>query len=117
MDADLTIDAIVYKKNWDDPDKGSQRSSNARGLNTPDILTVRGQDYTDSKTSVSGRRITVRFERHMIDSATATPYIAAMHLVMSVPSLSTTTDMTELKEAIAGFISGGFVTNVLNGEL
>jgi hypothetical protein len=63
MNADLTFNSVVLKKTFDTKDE-SQRQSTTRGVNTPDLLIIKSQDYVDSVTKVAGRRFTGRVDRH-----------------------------------------------------
>jgi hypothetical protein len=94
MDADLTLNSIVFKKSFDEKD-GSERRSIARGVNTPDVMTIKHQDYVDSKTKVPGRRHLVRVDREDVDTA-GTKYVSSCYLVLNVPSIENQTDLDVL---------------------
>jgi len=115
MNADLTFNTIVFKKSFDTED-GSERRSTTRGINTPDLLVIRSQDYVDSKTKVSGRRYTARVDRTTIDANLAA-ITTSMYLVIAIPSTAQQADVdnvvTTFKAAVA---DANFVANVLNNE-
>lgn len=117
MNADLTFNTIVFAKQWDDPDKGSQRQSIARGINTPDKLIIKGQDYVDSVTKVAGRRFTGRVDRVDID-ANLQSITTSAYFVVAVPKTAT---QAQLDNVIASFkavvADANFVANVLAGQL
>jgi hypothetical protein len=117
MDADLTFNSVVFKKAWDDPDKGSLRQSIARGINTPDKLIVKSQDYVDSATGVAGRRYTSRVDRVDID-ANVKEIISSLYFVVAVPK---TVTQAQLDVVVATFkavvADANFVSNVLAGQL
>jgi len=88
----------------------------ARGINTPDLLVIRSQEYVDSKTKVPGRRYTVRVDRTTID-ANLVAITTSMYTVIAVPSTALQADVdnvvTTFKAAIA---DANLVANVLNNE-
>lgn len=118
MNADLTFGTVVYKKQWDDPDKGSSRQSVARGVNTPDVMTVRNQTYINQATKVAGKKYTMRFERHSVDATTGKPYITAAHVVLEVPELAIAGDVSALEQKLIESLDTNILSaNIVNGEL
>jgi len=115
MNADLTFNSIVFKKSFDEKD-GSERSSVARAVNTPDKLIIKSQDYVDSTTKVAGRRYTVRIDRVDVD-ANLQKIITSAYLVIAVP---TTAEDAAITAVIASFkaavADANLITNVLNNE-
>jgi len=115
MNADLTLNTIVFKKSYDTQDK-SERQSTARGINTPDKLTIQSQDYVDSTTKVAGRRYNLRVDRLDIDANLA-PIDTAAYAIIQVPSTATQAQVDNViatfKAAIA---DASLVANVLNNE-
>jgi hypothetical protein len=115
MNADLTFNTIVFKKQYDSEGK-SQRQSIARGVNTPDRLIVQSQSYVDSKTKVPGVRYTGRVDRIDID-ANLQEITTSMYFVVAVPK---TTAQASLDNVVATFkaivADANFAANVLNGE-
>lgn len=115
MNADLTFNTIVFKKSFDEKD-GSERRSSARGINTPDVLIIKSQDYVDSATKVAGRRYTGRVDRYDIDTNEDT-IVTSAYFVIAVPS---TAAQAAVDNVIATFkaavADANFVVNVLNNE-
>lgn len=115
MNADLTFNTIVFKKTFDTKEE-SQRQSTARGVNTPDLLVIKSQDYVDSKTKVSGKRYTVRVDREDLDPNNQ-KIITSAYLVVAVPSTAT---QAQLDNVVATFkaavADANLVANVLNNE-
>lgn len=115
MNADLTFNTIVFKKSFDEKD-GSERQSITRGVNTPDVLIIKSQDYVDSATKVAGRRYTGRVDRIDID-ANLQSITTSMYFVLAVPG---TAAQAAVDNVIATFkavvADAGFVTAVLNNE-
>lgn len=115
MNADLTFNTIVFKKSYDTKDE-SVRQSTARGVNTPDRLTIKSQDYVDSATKVAGRRHTIRVDRDDVD-ANGVHAITSAYMVIAVPA---TASQTQIDNVVATFkavvADASFVTNVLNNE-
>ncbi len=115
MDADLTFNSVVFKKSWDNQD-GSERRSSARGVNTPDVMSIKSQPYTDSVTKVPGTRFTISFDRHDIDAESA-PYTSRAYLVIAVPSTENSTDLATLVATFkAAVANADLINNVLNNE-
>lgn len=115
MNADLTFNTIVFKKSFDEKN-GSERQSIARGINTPDKLVIKSQDYVDSATKVAGRRYTGRVDRIDLD-ANGVLINTSAYFVIAVPSTCT---QAQLDNVIATFkaavADANFVANVLNNE-
>lgn len=115
MDADLTFNSVVFKKTFDTKDE-SQRQSIARGVNTPDALIIKSQDYTDSTTKVAGRRYTGRFDRHDID-ANLQKIITSAYFVIAVPATVTQAQLDVVVATFkAGVANADLVANILNNE-
>lgn len=115
MNADLTFNTIVFKKSFDEKD-GSERQSIARGINTPDKLIIKSQDYVDSATKVAGRRFTGRVDRVDLDP-NGVLINTSMYFVVAVPETAT---QAQLDNVVATFkaavADANFVINVLNNE-
>lgn len=115
MNADLTLNTIVFKKTYDIKEE-SHRQSTARGVNTPDELIIKSQDYVDSATKVAGRRYTARVDRVDID-ANAQRIVTSAYFVIVVPSTAT---QAQIDNVVATFKStvadANLITNVLNNE-
>lgn len=115
MNADLTFNTIVFKKTYDLKEE-SQRQSTARGVNTPDQLIIKSQDYVDSATKVAGRRYTGRVDRVDVD-ANLQSITTSAYFVIAVPATAT---QAQLDNVIATFkavvADANFVVNVLNNE-
>lgn len=115
MNADLTFNSVVFKKSFDKED-GSSRRSTARGINTPDVMTIKRQAYTDSETKISGTRYLVRFDRYDVDGAEQL-YNSSAYLVIAVPSTENSTDLATLVATFKAAVADtDLITNVLNGE-
>jgi len=115
MNADLTFNSVVFAKAWDKENE-STRISKARGINTPDLLVVKSQDYIDSKTKVSGKRYTVRFDREDLD-ATSQKIVSSAYLVIAVPSTVTQAQLDVVVATFkAGVANADLIANVLAGQ-
>jgi hypothetical protein len=115
MDQDLTVNTIVFKKSFDEKD-GSERRSTARGINTPDLLTIRSQDYIDQATKLPGRRYTCRLDRTDIDGS-GVSYTSSAYFVFAVPSVENSADLTTLVASFQLMVADtALVLAVLNNE-
>jgi hypothetical protein len=116
MNADLTFNTIVFKKSWDDPDKGSLRRSTARAINTPDDMSIKSQSYVDTTTKVAGTRYTARIDRHDID-ANGQKIITSAYLVIAVPETASSAQVTDVVTTFKAVVAdANYITNVLNNE-
>lgn len=119
MDSTLTYNTVAFSKSYDN-EMGSKRQSNARGISTPDVLSVKHMDIVDNETKVAGRRHTVRFDQYQLDSESA-PYKNDVYLVVDVSSKATTAEINlliaDLRSAIANTTAGqDILAGVLNNE-
>lgn len=115
MNADLTFNTIVFKKSFDEKD-GSERRSTARGVNTPDVLIIKSQDYVDSATKVAGRRYTGRVDRTTID-ANLQSITTSCYFVFAVPGTAVSADVTDVTTTFKAIVAdASFMANVLNNE-
>jgi hypothetical protein len=116
MNADLTFNSIVFEKSFDEKD-GSERRSSARGINIPDILSIKSQDYVDSETKVPGRRFTGRVDRVNVDSVTGQRYVVSFYFVCAIPQLAVTGDLTALNATFkAAVADANFIADIQNNE-
>lgn len=116
MNADLTYNSVVFARGLDESG-GSKRQSNARGINTPDVMTVKSQDYTDSKTKVPGRRRTVRLEHHDLD-ANGDKNISSASFTLQIPSTAEDADVTEMVTTFKAMVANAdLIADVLNEEV
>jgi len=115
MNADLTFNTIAFKKTFDMKDE-SQRQSTTRGVNTPDRLIIKSQDYVDSATKVPGRRYTGRVDRIDVD-ANLQSITTSMYFVVSVPATATQAQLDNVVATFKAVVAdASFVANVLNNE-
>jgi len=115
MNADLTFNSIVFKKTFDLKDL-SERQSTTRGVNTPDKLIIKSQEYVDAGTKVPGKRFTGRVDRTDID-ANLQSITTSAYFVIAVPSTAT---QAQLDNVVATFkaavADANLIVNVLNNE-
>lgn len=115
MNADLTFNTIVFKKSFDEKD-GSERRSTTRGVNTPDVMIIKSQDYIDSSTKVPGRRYTGRIDRTTID-ANLVAITTSCYFVFAIPSTAVSADVTDVTTTFKAVVAdASFMANVLNNE-
>lgn len=118
MNADLTINTIVFAKSFDERD-GSERQSTARGINTPDIMTIKRQDATDSEYKVETKRFLMRFDRVDVDAVTGQKYSTSAYLVIVVPALATQAQVDNVVATARAAIASttpNYITQMLNNE-
>lgn len=118
MNADLTINSIVYAKSFDEKD-GAERRSTARGINTADVMSIKRQDATDSTTKGATKRYLVRFDRETLDAVTGQKYVTSAYLVIVVPTNALQADVDNVVATLRAFAastSPNYITQVLNSE-
>lgn len=116
MNADLTFNTIVFKKTADDFTRGSERQSIARGVNTPDMLSIKSQDYVDQTSKVPGRRHTFRVDRYDVDS-NLTVIDSSLSGTIAIPSTATQAQIDNLIATFKAVVADAtFLVNVTNNE-
>lgn len=85
MTNDLTISTLSFTLKGNSPKDGSERREISRGVNLPEVMTIKTQDYIDSKTKVSGKRTVLRFDRTVAGSD-GQPLVVSAYLVCMVPT-------------------------------
>jgi hypothetical protein len=103
MDNNLTISTLSFVLRASDLVAGSERRETSRGVNLPEVMTIRSQETTNSKTKVKEDRINLRFDRH-IELADGTIGSVAASLVVIVPKDSNVTSADVL--AVIARING-----------
>lgn len=81
----LTISGLTFNLSSSDSVKGSQRREVSRGVNLPEVLTIKHQPYVDSATKKAGVRSVIRLDRYVTGSD-GYPIAPECHLVIGVPS-------------------------------
>jgi len=115
MNADLTFNTIVFKKSFDEKD-GSERRSTARGINIPDVMTIRSQSYVDSETKISGTRFTAQIQRWTLDANLQSIKTIAQ-FTFQVPGTAVSADVTDVTTTFKALVAdANFIANVLNNE-
>jgi len=106
MNADLTISTLSFKLAFSDKIAGSERREVSRGVNLPEIMTVRHQEYTDSVTKLKGVRSVVRFDRHLALTDGRIAPVSA-YLVVTTPSDPniTSADVLAVVKRVASTVS------------
>ncbi len=118
MNADLTINTIVFAKSFDEKD-GSERRSTARGINTADLLSIKRQDSINSKTKIAEKRYVCRVDREDLDTVTGLKYNTSAYFVVVVPSMATQAQVDNVIatfRALVASTSPNYVTQILNSE-
>jgi len=116
MNADLTFNTIVFKKSFDTED-GSERRSTTRGINTPDLLSIKRQDATQSKAKLPMKRYLCRIDRQDVDAVDAVTYITSAYAVIEVPVRSTQAQVDNVLATFkAAVADASLLAAVLNSE-
>lgn len=84
MNNNLTIDALGFNLVFSDK-AGSERREVSRGVNLPEVMSVRHVEITDSKTKKLATQSSLRFERHLLSSDLTTVVPVTATLTVRVP--------------------------------
>jgi len=104
MNQDVTYNGVTYKKLYDN-ETGSKRSSNARGVNTTDVLTISHQDAADAKPmNTPYRRHLIRLDCNEV-TAEGVPFRNFVYVVKGVSSLATTEQITALDAHVRAIVA------------
>lgn len=119
MNATITENSISFVKTFDSKE-GSERQSNARGLNTPDLLTIKHQDAKDNVYGGKTKRRMLRIDR-ISEDADGDKYATSGYIVLVTDERSTTTDSDDVLatlRAIVGNTTSGteYLEQLLNNE-
>lgn len=104
MNNDLTISTLAFTLAFNGKD-GSERREISRGVNLPEVMSVKHQNYTDSATKLPGTRSVLRFDRYVeLSSGVIAPVSA--YLVVTVPKDpdATSADVLAVVERIVNTI-------------
>jgi len=117
MNASLTFNSVVFEKAISPVLGTSLRQSTARGINTPDVLSIKNQPYTDSFTKVDGRRFNERIDLWDVDSTTGKRNKLSAYIVIEVPEIATGANVTVLLATFRALVAtAGHLEDVLNSE-
>lgn len=105
MNNDLTISTLAFKLKASDIVDGSERRETSRGINLPEVMTIKSQKYVDSATKLPGKRTVLRFDRY-VAGTDGQPVVVSAYLVSAVPSDAavTSADVTATLARIKGCI-------------
>lgn len=116
MNADITLNSIVFKRSYDDK-SGSLRRDTSRGLNLPQDLSIKSSTYVDSATKVAGQRFVVRIDRSLVGVADGRKAVASAYVVLAFPENADQTDVVSVLATFRATIAAeGLIEGVLNFE-
>jgi hypothetical protein len=104
MNAALTLSTLTFNLAYSDK-TGSERREVSRGVNLPEVLSIKHQPYVDAASKLPGVRSVVRLDRHVAISDGRILPVSA-YLVVTVPNdaLITSSDVLAAVERIAQVI-------------
>lgn len=117
MDDNITLNSIVFKRTVSKDPLSAVRRSSTRGINLPDVLTIKVQDTVNSTT----KQPETRFQLFRVDRTEADtegkPVTGSIYMVAVVPSNLPETALTSmLATARAAASASGFLEAGLNRE-
>lgn len=112
MNNDLTINSLSFVHQYSDKDSGSVRNETSRGVNLPEILSVRNRQITLSDSKLPARQTTVRLDRHVAASDNSIVKGLECHMVVTVPASSAvgTADVQACVTRLLTLLAGTTVT-------
>lgn len=119
MDANITLNTIAFNKTFDEKDY-SERKSVTRGINTPDIWTIKRQEAVSSKTKQKMVRTTPRIDRVCVDSTTGATYQTSIYAVVEVNELSQTADVANVLATFRALVASttpDYLNAMIAGEV
>lgn len=106
MNATLTLNALTFSQTKNG-DAGSERREVSRGVNLPEILTVRHSDYIDGTTKVPGVRSNVKLERYVaMSDGRIVPVVANLTIAVPSDALIVSSDVTAVCDRLVNLIHG-----------
>jgi len=84
MNANLTIDTLTFTQKYSDK-AGSERREISRGVNLPEVLSIKHSDYVDSATKKAGVRTVLR-EDYYVSLSDGQICPVSAYLVVAVPT-------------------------------
>lgn len=115
MNANLTINSLSFNQQYSDKDAGSSRLEISRGVNLPEILTIRHRQIVDQKSKLPSRQTVVKFERHEDSGSGDVLAGLEIHTVITVPQHTavSTADVQALVDRMITTLAGTTVTGGL----
>jgi hypothetical protein len=106
MNADITLDTLSFKLSFSDK-TGSERREVSRGVNLPEVLSIKHQSFTDSVTKRAGVRSLARIDRHLaLADGTIVPAVSAYMVVTTLNDTGVaTSDVQAACQRISSLIS------------
>lgn len=84
MNNNLTVSTLAFNLAFSDRDAGSERREVSRGVNLPEVMSIKKQLVTDSATKLPTQRTVLRFDRY-VAGTDGKPIPVSAYLVVSVP--------------------------------
>lgn len=115
MNANLTINSLSFNQQYSDKDAGSSRLEISRGVNLPEILTIRHRQIVDQKSKLPARQTVVKLERHEDSGAGDVLAGLEIHTVITVPQHTavSTADVQAVVDRMITVLAGTTVTGGL----
>lgn len=106
MNATLTLNTLTFTQ-AKSGDAGSERREVSRGVNLPEILSIRHSEYTDGSTKVPGVRSNVKLERYVaMSDGRIVPVIASLTIAVPSDVNIVSADVTAVTDRIVNLIHG-----------
>lgn len=106
MNATLTLNALTFSL-AKSGDSGSERREVSRGVNLPEILSIRHSEYIDGSTKIPGVRSNVKLERFVaMSDGRIVPVVASLTIAVPSDVNVGSADVTGVCDRIVNLIHG-----------
>jgi len=114
MNADITLNTLSFKQTANS-ETGSIRREISRGVNLPEVLTIRHQDYTDKSTNTPGVRSNIRLDRYVSKvSGEIVPVSISVTVAVPTDAGVVSADITGVVDRIVNLLHGTTNTSGLD---
>jgi len=114
MNADITLNTLSFKQTANS-ETGSIRREISRGVNLPEVLTIRHQDYTDKSTNTPGVRSNIRLDRYVAKvSGEIVPVSISVTVAVPTDAGVVSADITGVVDRIVNLLHGTTNTSGLD---
>jgi len=106
MNASLTLNTLTFGQTKNG-DAGSERRDVSRGVNLPEILSIRHSEYVDTGTKVPGVRSNIKIERYVaMADGRIVPVVASLTVAVPSDSNIISSDVTAVTDRLVNLIHG-----------
>jgi len=114
MNASLTLNTLTFNQTRSG-DSGSERREVSRGVNLPEVLSIRHSDYVDGASKVPGVRSNIKLERYMaLTDGRIVPIVGSLTIAVPSDVNIASADVTAVTTRLVNLIHGTTNTSGLD---